>query len=134
MPTYRQGNGEIKTMKATGPDTRLDGTALERAEVAHFEFDLTFEGGLSIAAMQGSLSDDPATPEWDGEFSELIDIDGQEPGIYTLNYRTVDTDGRISPNSDDFIMEILPPLVAPNPPTNVSQHGYAGFGENTPPW
>jgi len=120
MPQFRQGNGEVKVVSATGPEARSDGTPLGRDEVGHFEFDMEFNGGLSIDSMVVGLSDDPNTPEWDGQFSESIQIDDQTPGTYILRYRTVDTDGRKSVNSADYAMEILAPLVAPNPPSNIS--------------
>lgn len=119
MPQFRQGNGFVKTMTATGPDKREDGSPLARGEVSHFEFDVEYEGGLTISGMNVSLSDDPATPEWDGSFSERIDIDSYAPGTYILRYRTVDTDGRVSKDSPDYVLEILPPLVAPLPPSNI---------------
>ena len=77
MPTFRQGTGIVKTVSAIGPKARTDGTALAQNEVAYFEMDLEYQGGLSVDSMHVTLSDNPATPEWDGEFSETIDIDSQ---------------------------------------------------------
>lgn len=120
MTTIRQGTGIEKVITATGPDARTDGAPLGRSEVDHFEFDLSFAGGLTIDAMQVQLSDDPGTPEWDGSFSESLMIDDLAPGTHTITYRTVDKGGRMSANSAPYILEVLPPLANPNPPTNLA--------------
>ena len=120
MPEYRQGTGIVKTVSAIGPAARSDGTPLAQNEVAYFEFDLEYQGGLAVDSMHVTLSDNPATPEWDGEFSETIDIDSQTPGVYTVRYRTVDIVGNKSINSADFVMDIKAPLAPPNPPTGIA--------------
>ena len=119
MSIHRQGNNEQRVISATGPDQRSDGTPLEKSDVSHFEFDMEYEGGLAVDSLPVTLSDNAETPEWDGTFSESIDIDSQTPGIYTIRYRTVDTEGNKSINSGDLSIEILSPLALPNPPANL---------------
>jgi hypothetical protein len=116
---YRQGYGETKTMRAIGPVAREDGTALSIEEISHYARFLTFDGGPPLEQVV-YLIEDAGTPEYDGEFDERVDIDNQTPGVYEYWYQTEDTDGRRSANSEVVSMEILAPLVAPLPPTDLS--------------
>ena len=116
MTTYRQGNGEVHTVKALGPTERTDGTPLSVDEIAHYIRTLSFEGGLTTEQVV-NLVEDVNTPEYDGSFDEQINIDDQTPGIYHYTYRTVDTGGRESVESNELILEILPPLANPAAPT-----------------
>jgi len=113
---YRQGNGETKRVHALGPTARADGTPLAVSEISHYIRFLSFEGG-AVLEQTVTLVDDANTPEYDGEFDEVIDIDSQTPGMYEYWYQTVDTDGRNSVDSERIQMDILIPLVSPNPPT-----------------
>jgi hypothetical protein len=118
METYRQGNGHTKTISALGPTEREDGTPLGVHEIKHYLRFIKFDNGQPISqAVQ--LIEDANTPEYDGSFDETIEIDDHTPGIYEYWYRTVDTDGRESLDSDILTLEILIPLVPPNPPTNL---------------
>jgi len=119
MATYRQGNGDTKTVKALGPTTRTDGVALAVSEISHYAQFMSFNGGDPVEQAV-NLVEDANTPEYDGEFDEVVIIDDQTPGTYTIWYQTVDTDGRRSADSEVLTLEILAPLVAPNPPTSLS--------------
>ena len=117
MAEFRQGEGKILKIKAIGPDARVAGEALSKTEVSGFEFDLEFEGGLSINSLPVQLSDDPGTLVWDGYFSEELQVDTLGVGTHTLRYRTVLKSGKKSASSPDFTVDILAPLSLPNPPT-----------------
>ena len=114
---YRQGEGRLLKIKAIGPSRRVEGELLSKAEVKEFEFDIEFNGGLSINSLPVQLSDDPSTPIWDGYFSEEVDVDTLQQGTHILRYRTVLKNGKKSASSLDYIVDILPPLSLPNPPT-----------------
>ena len=118
MATYRQGSGEVKKIKALGPVARADGVVLPISEISHYAQFISFNGGAAVEQAV-NLIEDANTPEYDGEFDENIIIDDQVPGTYTIWYQTVDTAGRRSKDSDILTMDILAPLVAPNPPTNL---------------
>ena len=109
MSTYRQGFGHIKTVSATAPTERSDGTPLSAGEIDYYARFLTFDGGQPV---------EQAVALVNGAFDEQIDIDAATPGIYEYWYQTVDTDGRRSVDSERVTLEILVPLVAPSPPTN----------------
>lgn len=115
---YIQGNGEVRLIKALGPTQRADGVPLAIDEISFYSQFMTFNGG-PISEMAVNLVDDVNTAAYDGHFDEAIDIDTQEPGTYEYWYQTVDTGGRSSVDSEHVSMVILPPLVAPNPPTNI---------------
>jgi hypothetical protein len=120
MPTqiFRQGANETKLIKAQGPTTRTDGSVLPKEDIAGFERYLSFDGGPEIM-MTVKFVEDDVTPEYDGYFDEVIDIDSQEPGSYAYYYKTVttpETGGLVSEPSEVMILEILPPFAAPVPP------------------
>ena len=95
MTTYRQGNGDTKRIRALGPTMREDGEFLAVSEISHYAQFITFNNGDKIESAV-NLIEDASTPEYDGEFDEIIAIDDQSPGVYEYWYRTVDTDGRVS--------------------------------------
>lgn len=118
MATYRQGYGHTKTISALGPVAREDNTPLDKSEIAHFLRYLSYEGGEPVI-QPVTLVEDPITTGYDGSFDEVIDIDSQTPGVYQYWYRTVDTDGRQSRDSEVLTLGILPPLALPLPPTEL---------------
>lgn len=112
--SYRQGGGQSHQFKGTAPTERADGTPLDPSEIDHY---------VRLVTRQ-----DPVTGNWsatehmdvqlvDGKFSEVVDIDALTLGTYAYWYRTVDTGGQESSDSDSLQMEVLAPLAAPNPPT-----------------
>lgn len=123
MADFRQGEGQTKRIHALGPTTREDGTPLEIGEIDHYLRFITYTppGGQEGSAVEQAVAlvEDANTPEYDGEFDETLDIDSQEPGLYKIWYKTVDTGGRESRGSAIYEMNILPPLAAPNPPTEL---------------
>lgn len=121
MATFRQGTGQTKTIKAIGPTTREDGSALAVDEISHYIRYLRFENGPPIE-QNVQLVEDTNTPEYDGSFDEEVDIDSQTPGVYEYWYRTEDTGGRQSKNSEILTLEILVPLANPRPPTGLSAY------------
>ena len=117
--TYRQGAGETHQFSGKAPTERAPDAQgvivpLDPSEIDHY---------VRIVAYQ-----DPVTGNWspaetmdvqlvNGVFSEIVDIDALAPGKYAYWYRTVDTDGRESVDSDSISMEVQSPLAAPNPPS-----------------
>jgi len=125
MAEFRQGEGQTKRIRALGPTTRADGTPLAIDEIAHYLRHIDYmdpdgNPGAASAPQVVTLIEDASTPEYDGEFDELIYIDSQAAGTYTIHYQTVDTGGRESDLSAPYTMVILPPLAIPNPPTNMA--------------
>lgn len=108
MKTYYQGFGFVKHIRADAPTTWADGNPLQEGDIKHFLWDMAYVGGYKIEDMIVELIDDPETPAWDGVFTEAIDIDSQEPGVYVLFYRTVDRFDRVSRDSEPLIIRILP--------------------------
>jgi len=119
MTSYRQGTGATKTITALGPVARTDGTPLAPSEISHYLQFISFNGTPGVPHAV-NLVEDAATPEYDGAFDEVIDIDSQSAGVYTYWYRTVDVNGLESPDSPTLVLEILPPLAKPLPPTGLS--------------
>lgn len=117
--TFYQGLGKTKRIGALGPTTRTDGTILLVSEIAHYLRFIAYNGGPPSPPQTVQLIEDAATSAYDGEFDEDIDIDSQAAGTYTYWYRTVDTQGRESPDSSKMTLEILPPLADPSPPTGL---------------
>ena len=111
MSIHRQGKGEIRVISATAPTQRADGTALPESEISHYNWYMSYENGPVLVQ---------ATTLVDGEFTDDIDVDTVGAGVYSIWYRTVDTEGNESIDSNTLTLEILLPLAAPNPPTNVS--------------
>jgi hypothetical protein len=111
MSIHRQGNGEIRIISAIAPTERSDGTPLSNAEISHYDWYIQYEGGTPLVQ---------ATQLVDGKFTDSVDVDTVGAGTYSIWYRTVDTEGRESIDSDILSLEILAPLTAPNPPTGVS--------------
>jgi hypothetical protein len=118
MATYRIGNGETKRVRAIGPTARADGEPLAVSEISHYAQFMSYDGGTPVE-MAVNLVEDASTPEYDGEFDEIITIDDQQAGMYEYWYQTVDTDDRRSVDSERMPLLILPPLVAPLPPTGL---------------
>ncbi len=119
--TYRIGDGETKVFKAVGPTTREDGTPLGVDEISHYNRYLrydSFNGEPGLEVVQPvQLIEDVNTPEYDGEFDEVVVIDDvAAEGVYTYEYTTVDTGGRESRRSDSVELIVLPPLANPLPP------------------
>lgn len=126
MQRFFQGNGETTRFTALGPTQRKDGSALNISDISHFIRFFEYDDGSGPVAgtpMDVQLVDDANTPEYDGVFDEIVDVDTVGIGIYTYWYRTVDTGGRQSAESERVSIEVLPPIAAPNPPTNVSVIG-----------
>jgi len=121
---FRQGNGEVKKFRALGPISREDGEALAISEIANYiryvEW-LDSDGTIHpTETMVVNLVEDASTPEYDGEFDEIVDIDAIGLGLYKYWYRTVDTDGRESVDSEVVSFEVASPLTIPLPPTDIS--------------
>ena len=110
MTIHRQGTGEVRVISATAPTTRTDGTPLSPEEISHYNWSISYQGEPPVVL---------ATTLVDGKFVDVVDVDTVAAGNYTIWYNTVDTDGRISADSTILALNILPPLTAPNPPTNV---------------
>jgi len=108
---HRQGTGELRIISATAPTQRSDGTPLTPAEISHYNWSISYQGEMAVVQ---------PTQLIDGKFIDAVDVDTVAAGTYTIWYTTVDTDGRESTNSDILTLTILPPLTAPNPPTNIS--------------
>jgi len=124
MTIYRQGNGSTKTFKALGPTERANGEPLAISEIANYIrfVEWTDVNGTvqPVEQMDVLLIEDVNTPEYDGEFNEIVDIDALALGNYNYWYRTVDTGGRESVDSVITSFEVRPPFAAPNPPTSIS--------------
>lgn len=111
MP-IRQGFGTIRTISADAPTQRSDGRPLDPSEIGHYNWYMGFDGAPRTLIGAVNLVQ--------GNFTEAIDVDSQEPGQYVLHYTTVDTEGRESVPSNILTIEIMSPLAAPNPPSSVS--------------
>ena len=111
MTIHRQGFGEIRVISATAPTERADGTPLPISEIDRYDWYIEYNGGTVTQS---------TTQLVNGEFTEAVDVDTVGAGTYRLWYRTIDTDGRESVDSEVLSLEILPPLAVPNPPTNIS--------------
>lgn len=110
MPQFRQGTGFVKVMSATAPTKRTDGSDLDQSLITAYLFTMEFSGGLTVEDMPVQLID--------GKMSEAIDIDSHEQGRYTLTYKTATVEfPHGGPASSPYVLEILPPLAPPNPPT-----------------
>lgn len=109
MDQYRKGAGFVKTIKASAPSQRTDGTPLDQNLITGYLFDMSFAGGLQVENMPVQLVN--------GEMTEAIHIDDYPQGVYKIRYQTT-TVGFPSggPESAWYEMEILPPLAPPNPP------------------
>lgn len=121
---FRQGLGETKRIHALGPTTREDGTPLAESEISHYLRFMRYTApdgtvGQTSPAQRVDLIEDAGTPEYDGVFDELLDIDSQAEGAFDIWYRTVDTDGRESRDSEVYTLVVQPPLAAPEPPTSL---------------
>lgn len=115
METIRQGNAFTRTVYADAPTARADGTPLALTEISHYNFYVKFN--------DGPVSPPAAVQLVSGAFSEGIDVDAHEPGVYEIFYTTVDNQAtpQESVPSNSLILEILAPFkAAPNPPSNVS--------------
>lgn len=110
MATLRQETGATHQFKGTAPTTRADGTPLAAGEISHYERDVTSPLG-DTETMDVLLVD--------GEFNEVVSVDALMAGTYKYAYRTVDTDGRVSADSNTVLLEVLPPLAPPNPPVAI---------------
>lgn len=114
--TYRIGEGDTKVFTAMGPTQREDGTALDKTEISHYNRYLSYNGGAEIAQAV-TLVEDAGTPEYDGQFDEVVDIDSvAEAGDYVYSYTTVDTGDRESKRSNYITLHILAPFALPLPP------------------
>ena len=124
MAEFRQGEGATKTFKALGPTTRTDGTALAISEISHYIrfVEWTDENGTvhPVEQMNVDFIEDANTPEYDGQFDEVVDIDAIGVGSYDYWYRTVDTGGRESADSERVNLVVLAPLANPSPPTSIT--------------
>lgn len=112
MTTHIQGTGEQRIISATPPVARTDGATLPVEEISHYNWFMGFDG--SPPELVGT------TQLVNNEFTEAVDVDSTPVGLYELHYTTVDTEGRESVPSNVLVIEILPPIANPNPPTNVS--------------
>jgi hypothetical protein len=110
--SYRQGNNDVHTFKGTAPTAREDGTPLAEGEIDHYIRLVAYQ-----AAAGGSWKQEQMNVQLvDGSFSEPLDVDAVAPGHYEVWYRTVDTDGAESKDSNSIALDILAPLAAPLPP------------------
>lgn len=120
--TYRIGEGDTKTFTAMGPTKREDGTALSKDEIAHYirylrYYDQTGSQVGNELTQAVTLVEDASTPEYDGSFDEVVDIDSVAgAGVYLYEYTTMDTGGRESARSDSVELIVLPPFALPLPP------------------
>ena len=114
---YRQGTGEVKRIAALGPTTREDGSVLEVSEVALYLMGISYNGG-DVLESAVNLIENASTPEYDGEFDEVLNIDDLTVGVYSITYKTVDVGGLQSRPSDPLVLEILAafPKAPPTPP------------------
>jgi hypothetical protein len=108
----RQGYEHVRVITATAPTERSDGTPLDPSEISHYLWYITGAKTGLVAPIAVQLVG--------GAFSESFDVDAADPDTYDIYYTTVDTEGRESIPSSSLVLEILPPLAAPNPPSNVS--------------
>jgi hypothetical protein len=113
MSQFRQGEGYVKVMSATAPTERQDGSSLEQQLITGYLFSMEYEDGLFIEDMPVQLIN--------GKMSENIVIDDQEPGVYTITYKTTTANFlEGGPASVPYILDILPPFAPPNPPNGIS--------------
>lgn len=120
---FRIGEGEVKVFKAMGPTQREDGTPLSPDEISHYNRYLRYydpaDGRLvgEETVMRVELIEDASTPEYDGQFDEVVYIDDvATAGVYEYDYTTVDTGARESVRSEIIRMVVLPPFALPLPP------------------
>ena len=117
--TYRQGKGETHVVHAIFPTQRIDGADFPQSELKGFIRSVSFNGGTpDELPLKYTL--DESTPEFDGTFDEILDIDKMQPGTYVYSYKTVDIEDNKSDSSEPVTMVVLAPLARPNPPTGLS--------------
>ena len=114
--TLRQGEGAVKEFSGTGPVARADGVPLDPSEVANFLLYVSYEGGPLEVVSAVDLVDTTSDGVWNGSFTQPVAVDAIGAGNYAYHMTSVDTDGRESIPSNVVTLEVLPPLVAPNPP------------------
>lgn len=106
MDQYRQGLDYVRIFKGTAPTERADGTPLDQSEISHYIRFAKYNG--NIEEMDVQLVN--------GQFSESLAVDNVGLGVYEYWYRTVDTEGRQSVDSNVLSFEVLAPLANPLPP------------------
>jgi hypothetical protein len=116
MNTYRQGEGLVKTFRGTAPTYRapdVNGVIkpLPPGEIAGYVMFAQHEGDSVIENIDITLVN--------GAFSEPLNVDLVSPGMWKYWFRTVDTIGQESINSEVLTLEVLAPLANPNPPTGI---------------
>jgi hypothetical protein len=113
---YHQGEDQQHLFTGTAPTKRADGTPLAPSEIDHYNRYVLF---VDAAGSRHEVEQIPVQLT-NGVFSEAVLVDALALGEYTYWYRTVDTAGRESVDSDSLVIKVLAPLAAPNPPTGLA--------------
>lgn len=129
MEQLQQGLGKTRPIRGDMPTTNVDGTPYAHGTEDYFLFYITNDEALiqDEARMAELVAVSPpiAAELNAGTFTNTLDVDAVEPGTWFLTYSTVNVtpdqtlEGPIN-RSGYLALEVLAPLSAPLPPTNLS--------------
>ena len=128
MEQLRQGLGKTRPIHGEMPTTNVDGSPYAHGPEDFFRYYVTNDKALITDPARFDelivVSPPIAAELSGGVFDNEFDVDAGEPGQWFITYSTVNVDngaeieGPI--NRTPLELEVLPPLVAPSPPTNLS--------------
>ena len=112
MEQYQQGNGIQKSIRVTEPDEKANGDAFNpNQDLSHYD---------AYWELNGITAGPFAWTVTGNSFTEFVEIDDQEAGIWTYWFVTIGVNGETSAPSEKLSFEILPFIHDLLPPTDLS--------------